>query len=115
MSKFTGHEPCPNCKSKDNLARYDDGHAYCFGCGYVEVKKPKLPDEIKEVINPPAFGGDSQDQKLIQVETKVTSLSQFPLNSTPELPPNIFKFLTSYGITWSQMRAYDVHWNDKLS
>ena len=25
-----GHEPCPSCGSKDNLARYDDGHAFCF-------------------------------------------------------------------------------------
>jgi twinkle protein len=33
-----GHEPCPECGSKDNLARYDDGHAYCFGgnCNYRE-------------------------------------------------------------------------------
>lgn len=32
------HEPCPQCGSKDNLARYSDGHAYCFGfgCEYFE-------------------------------------------------------------------------------
>lgn len=30
------HEPCPECGSKDNLARYSDGHGYCFGCGYYE-------------------------------------------------------------------------------
>ena len=32
------HEPCPQCGSRDNLARYSDGHAYCFGfnCGYYE-------------------------------------------------------------------------------
>lgn len=32
-------EPCPACGSKDNLARYDDGHAYCFspGCGHREA------------------------------------------------------------------------------
>jgi twinkle protein len=29
-----GHEPCPECGSKDNLARYSDGHGYCFGCGH---------------------------------------------------------------------------------
>lgn len=26
-------EPCPKCGSSDNLARYSDGHAYCFGMG----------------------------------------------------------------------------------
>ena len=35
-SNFIAHEPCPSCNSKDNLARYDDGHAYCFGCGHYE-------------------------------------------------------------------------------
>lgn len=43
-SKFLRHEPCPECNSKDNLARYDDGHATCFGCGYQEqpAKAEKL-------------------------------------------------------------------------
>ena len=31
-ANFVRHEPCPKCDSKDNLARYDDGHGYCFGC-----------------------------------------------------------------------------------
>jgi len=35
-SEFVGHEPCPACGSKDNLARYSDGHGYCFGCEYYE-------------------------------------------------------------------------------
>ena len=38
-SKFLKHEACPECKSKNNLARYDDGHATCFGCGYQEQPK----------------------------------------------------------------------------
>jgi len=35
-SQFLRHEPCPGCSSSDNLARYSDGHAHCFGCGYRE-------------------------------------------------------------------------------
>ena len=35
-SQFVAHEPCPSCGSKDNLARYTDGHGYCFGCGHYE-------------------------------------------------------------------------------
>lgn len=37
MAKFIQHEPCPICSSKDNLARYSDNGAYCFGCGYYEI------------------------------------------------------------------------------
>lgn len=37
MSKgFVQHEPCPNCGSKDNLGRYADGSAWCFGCHFKE-------------------------------------------------------------------------------
>lgn len=35
-SEFLHHEACPSCDSKDNLARYTDGHGYCFGCEYFE-------------------------------------------------------------------------------
>lgn len=35
-SSFLRKEPCPECGSRDNLARYTDGHAYCFGCHYRE-------------------------------------------------------------------------------
>ena len=43
-SKFVRHEACPQCNSKDNLARFSDGHAYCFGCNYTEQpeREPKL-------------------------------------------------------------------------
>ena len=42
-SKCIAHEPCPECGSKDNLARYDDGHGFCFGCGYHEQgDEPKV-------------------------------------------------------------------------
>lgn len=33
---FLRHEPCRSCGSQDNLARYSDGHGYCFGCGHYE-------------------------------------------------------------------------------
>lgn len=31
-STFIGHEPCPKCGSSDALARYSDGHGFCFAC-----------------------------------------------------------------------------------
>lgn len=37
-STFIQHEPCPKCGSRNNLARYSDGHATCFsaGCDHYE-------------------------------------------------------------------------------
>ena len=44
-SKFLSHEPCPECGSSDALARYDDGHGYCFSCEYWE-KGDDMEDRI---------------------------------------------------------------------
>lgn len=35
-SAYIRKEPCPQCGSRDNLARYTDGHGYCFGCGFYD-------------------------------------------------------------------------------
>lgn len=40
MGTFLKHEPCPGCGSRNNLARYADGSATCFGCAHWEP-----PDE----------------------------------------------------------------------
>jgi len=61
---FTHHEPCPKCGSRDNLAVYSDGGAYCFGChhtisakvsGFVKQReeaceevKWSLPDDLTQ-------------------------------------------------------------------
>jgi len=31
-SNFLYHTNCDSCGSKDNVAVYDDGHTFCFGC-----------------------------------------------------------------------------------
>ena len=46
-SEFIRHEPCPSCGSRDNLARYDDGHGFCFGCGHYEHKDGCNQNELR--------------------------------------------------------------------
>lgn len=53
-SEFLYHEPCPACSSKDNLGRYSDGHAHCFGCGHYEpgdntITTQETPNERVEL------------------------------------------------------------------
>lgn len=59
-SECIGHEPCPSCGSSDNLARYDDGHGYCFGCRYYEHGDgvPQDPSSKKSVANKDLLRGD---------------------------------------------------------
>lgn len=56
MGNFTQHEPCPECRKTghdrkgDNLARYNDGSAWCFSCNYFEgATKKSSPKEKPEV------------------------------------------------------------------
>ena len=49
-SVFVAHEPCPSCGSRDNLSRYSDGHAYCFGCEYYE---PSDESKAQETASKP--------------------------------------------------------------
>lgn len=60
-SSFSHHEPCPQCGSKDNLARYEDGSAYCFGgdCKYFE-KAGGQPTVIKIKSNTNFQTGEHQ-------------------------------------------------------
>lgn len=57
-SSFVQHEGCPGCGSRNNLARYSDGHAVCFsaGCNHYEHS--------------------SGDFTPIEVETKVRQLEK---------------------------------------
>ncbi len=47
QSTFLHKEPCPSCGSKDNLARYSDGHAHCFGCNHYEPGEGQTPQQRK--------------------------------------------------------------------
>jgi len=50
-SRLIEREACPACQSRgkdtsaDNLAVYDDGHKYCFACGYTEGLSSFPPEE----------------------------------------------------------------------
>ena len=80
---------CPACaergadKSGDNLAVYDDGHSYCFSCGYSTggslssklgerprrvLNVPELPDDLDTVIKDP---GKSWLAKYLDFPIKV--------------------------------------------
>lgn len=52
---FLHHEPCPSCGSKDNLARYTSGSAYCFSLDCEHYEPPAnehLPSsKVDEVRN----------------------------------------------------------------
>jgi len=80
---FVRHEPCPDCGSKDNLARYSTGQGYCFSCGRWEA---------------PSNGEDRVEKKEITI--RENSMQQFQGNYGEIPDRNLGKEVTKkYGVT----------------
>lgn len=101
MARFLHHEPCPNCGSKDNLGRYDDGSAHCFGgCGYFERAShaPRREYTVdKETTNK---GGDSG------------SYAQMPEDAGHDFPAEAVEWLAKYGIGLPEAIQRGVLWSN---
>ena len=95
-SRFLKHEQCPQCGSRDNLGRYTDGHAWCFGCGYYEPAKFQPPVAKQEAAN------DSQSIRKVKL----------PPGCTRTIPSFAMNWLKSYDITHEELRDNDVQWQD---
>jgi twinkle protein len=52
VAEFVAHETCPECGSKDNLARYSDNSAHCFGCKYNEMGSESMSEATRSPSKP---------------------------------------------------------------
>lgn len=71
MSEWVGKEPCPKCDSTDNLGRHQDGHGFCFGCGYYEHGDGTPTQKSEKKINPDLIDGTvvPLEKRKLTVET----------------------------------------------
>lgn len=102
---FEKHESCPNCGSRDNLARYTDGHAWCFGCGYFE--SPKLEVRIQKTF--PTITNDSFNWPMS--ESGGTHLA-IPDDTTAYLPTRVLTWIKKYGITGAECKDNLFGWSE---
>ena len=70
-SKVIGKKPCPKCRTKgedrkgDNLAVYDDGHDYCFKCGFLQFDKEEAVNiKPKRTLEMTGEYGAIKDRKI---------------------------------------------------
>lgn len=76
-STFEKHEPCPKCQAEgfdnkgNNLARYSDGHGFCFRCNYREASPNNPEPIIKTEVNTKFIKGEYQalNKRKIDEET----------------------------------------------
>lgn len=98
-SRFLRHEPCPKCGSKDNLGVWDDGHKYCFGCGYVQREKDSLTSIAKQLE------GNNNNENIPRDLHSDSFVS--------DIPGIAHSWLEKYGITPTEMQAYRLMWNTR--
>jgi hypothetical protein len=84
MSVFVRHEPCPRCGSRDNLARYSDGSAWCFGCG-----KKERADRVD-------FVEKAEDDFPVQLDDDLCN----------DFPRHVVDWLAAYEITVEEALKY---------
>lgn len=95
MAKFLRHEPCPSCGSKDNLGRYDDGSAFCFGCHYTE--RGTHSPFVKE-----RDGKNETD----------TDGARFPDDASTSLDRRAVEWFFSFGITGDEAIRAGFRWSN---
>lgn len=122
---FDKHEPCPNCGSKDNLARYMDGHAWCFGCGHFEQPNmatriaQTFPTITKDNYNWPmapdgkcACGDKLKEYCLPPCEMAEGSNIALPDDTAAYLPVRVLTWLSKYGIMTSEVKDNLFGWSE---
>lgn len=102
MSHVTSRKRCPRCRkeerdtSQDNLVCYSDGHSHCFACGF-SIRASSI---------------ETLRSKLNTKETPIgLSTSSLVLPLSYDLPPIARSWLSSYGITESEIIRERIAWN----
>lgn len=96
MSNWVSNGPCPQCGSKDNLATYDDGHQWCWGCGhYVPGDKFYA---VRKLGEPPQIAVPNQVVLPHDVDT--------------QYPQKALDWITKYELTRSDLHKNRVLWSD---
>lgn len=88
MSKFLRHDKCPSCGSQDNLAIYDDGHTYCFGC-HANSKRgtEKITETRERSIDRPLTGLPQKTMPAMKdrgIDATTINKYKVTINTNPE-------------------------------
>lgn len=106
----TKHEACPKCRVRgadtrgDNLARYPDGHAYCFSCGHYEP-----PDRERQLH---ALLRAAPEWRRNELEADDSFLN-FPTDFDRYLPKVVSEWLKKYGITSKEIISNRFGWSEE--
>lgn len=127
-SAFMRHESCPECGSRDNLARYASGRGHCHGCGYNEFpeggafasstdtpRKPRMFDPIEGDYVPIAssYGIDDKTCRALGIKIVQWSAKDPDGNHMPRKGCISFDYRAANGGLWGQKIRYKISEDEK--
>ena len=98
-------EQCPRCAkqgkdtSKDNLAVYDDGHSYCYGCQYFQPAPKSIANMARKIRREQSWSAGEQSSLDLD-------------GCTYALPKEPLAWLRRYGITDEEIHKNGICWNE---
>jgi len=103
-SKFVAYEECPKCHipgRRRTLARYSDGHGYCYYCSAVEGRQylPKL-DELSNSVGKISIPSDCSRTIPTDVSKSDGGIMKGPL-----------RWLSDYQMTRQDIILHDLMWS----
>ena len=101
MARFVRHESCPKCGSRDNLGRYDDGSAFCFGCHYYEARNGH------NFIPPAVHATEHGIGQVFSRGNDVASRASFTL------PEQCLDWASKFGITLADLIRAGARWDPR--
>ena len=101
------HEPCPSCGSTDNLARYDDGHAFCFSidCNHYERGDGSAPDNGAKLSTRDNFlKGQYQDLPNRKISSETCRKFSYSIGEYQGVRAHIANFIREGQVVGQKLR-----------
>lgn len=98
MAKHLSNGPCPSCGSRDNLASYDDGSQWCWGCHYYQ----------RGSINKFVIERQNEQNQTVDGQQKL----DFPSDFSTTIVGRGYEWLSKYGLTAAETLRAGWGWSE---
>lgn len=104
-STFVRHEPCPECHSSDNLARYTDGHGHCFGCGYYQKGEGEPTTTRRTPVSKEFIQGEDFQKSVRGISPATFQHWKYKIDLSGDTPRHIANHFINNRLTGQKVRG----------